>query len=230
MDSIDSEKNFFKYVFKFDEDTKSDLLNIVQFSILALIPIISLNKAMNRYVPEADDHKSSIELVAEIILQMLAIFLGLFLVNRIVTFVPTYSGKDYPETYGVHFNILAILLITLSLQTKLGEKVNILLERLNDLWNGTDDKNKKNKGKGNVKVTQPIAGQMVNTSQTYNDGTSISDLPPSNMPVQQLPDYNTMHRTDTTPLVNATTPGMTMESFEPMAANSVLGGGSFGSW
>jgi hypothetical protein len=106
MDSIDSEKNFFKYVFKFDEDSKSDLLNIVQYSFLALIPIISLNKAMNRYVPEADDNKSSIELVAEILIQILAIFFGLFLVNRIVTFVPTYSGKEYPETYSFHFNIL----------------------------------------------------------------------------------------------------------------------------
>jgi hypothetical protein len=64
----------------------------------------------------------------------------------------------------------------------------------------------------------------------YSDGTSISSLPPSNIPVQQLPDYNNMHRPDTTPLVNANTPGMGMESFEPMAANGVLGGGSFGSW
>ena len=40
-----------------------------------------------------------------------------------------------------------------------------------------------------------------------------------------------MYRQDTTPLVGAATPGGTMEGFgEPMAANSVLGGGAFGSW
>jgi hypothetical protein len=41
-----------------------------------------------------------------------------------------------------------------------------------------------------------------------------------------------MYRQDNTPLVGAATPGMTegMASLEPMAANSVLGGGSFGSW
>jgi hypothetical protein len=41
-----------------------------------------------------------------------------------------------------------------------------------------------------------------------------------------------MYRQDTTPLVNAASPGMSegMGMMEPMAANSVLGGGSFGSW
>jgi len=42
-----------------------------------------------------------------------------------------------------------------------------------------------------------------------------------------------MYRQDTTPLVGAATPGMSEGMtgvMEPMAANSVLGGGSFGSW
>jgi hypothetical protein len=50
-------------------------------------------------------------------------------------------------------------------------------------------------------------------------------------PTQQLPNYNEMYQHDPTPLVGAATPGQT-EGFnnEPMAANSVLGGGFGSSW
>lgn len=238
--SDDSKKNFFKYVFNFDNDSKCEMLNLLQYTLLSIVPIVALNKAMSKYVPEADENKSSAEIVAEVIIQIVAMFFGLFLINRIVTFVPTYSETEYPETFSIHFIVLAVLMITLSLQTKLGEKVNILVERLYDLWNGTDSSQKKKNAKqSTVKVSQPISGQsQMITQPTYSDGTSINSLPPTTMAgdvamqtamVQQMPDFNAMHRQDITPLVNAATPGV--ESFEgPMAANSVLGGGSFGSW
>ena len=38
-----------------------------------------------------------------------------------------------------------------------------------------------------------------------------------------------MYRQDNTPLVGAASPGMSEGFGEPMAANSVLGGGAFGS-
>jgi len=50
------------------------------------------------------------------------------------------------------------------------------------------------------------------------------------MSPQQLPNYDAMYRQDTTPLVGAASPSMAEGFSEPMAANSVLGGGSFGSW
>ena len=168
-------------------------------------------------------------------------FIGLLLIHRVVTFVPTYSGVKYPD-FNIVFIILAVLMITLSLQTKLGEKVSILFDRLMDLWNGTDSSKKKGKS-GNVKVTQPIAGQqmggsitgqvMPQTQSTYTDGTSINSLPTSSSTsTQQLPNYDNMYRQDTNPLVNANSPGG-MEGFGEVApANSLLGGAfsSFGAW
>jgi hypothetical protein len=44
---------------------------------------------------------------------------------------------------SIIFIILAVLMITLSLQTKLGEKVSVLTERLTELWEGKNDKKKK---------------------------------------------------------------------------------------
>ena len=193
---------------------------------------------MSNYVPEADDKKSSVELSAEIIIQIIVMFIGLLLIHRVVTFVPTYSGVKYPD-FNIVFIILAVLMITLSLQTKLGEKVSILFDRLMDLWNGTDSSKKKGKS-GNVKVTQPIAGQqqqmggsitgqvMPQSQTTYTDGTAINSLPTSSS-TQQLPNYDNMYKQQNTPLVNAATPGG-MEGFqEPMAANELVGG-AFGAW
>ena len=230
-DTEESKKNFFKHVFNFEDDSKAEMLNIVQYTLIAIIPMVLLNKSIQKYVPEADDQKSSLEVLAEIILQVIVMFLGLLFIHRIIIFVPTYSGVKFPE-YNVIINILSVLMITLSLQTKLGEKVSILVERINELWEGKSaDKKKK---KGNVKVTQPIS-QNGNSQQAamnqamYTDGTSINSLPTTESS-QQLPNYDAMYKQDSTPLVGAASPS---EGFiqEPMAANSVLGGsGMFSSW
>ena len=237
MDSSDdSKKNFFKHVFNFDDDSKSDMLNIIQYSLIAIIPVIILNKSMQKYVPEADEQKGNLEILAEIVLQIIIMFIGLLTVHRMITFVPTYSGLEYPE-FSIIFIILAVLMITLSLQTKLGEKVSILTERLTELWEGKSDKKKK---KGNVKVTQPISQNDQPTNQSamnqamYNDGTSINSLPISDMSssAQQMPNYNAMNRQDTTPMIGAASPGDQNEGFQlPVAASDVLGGfGGFSSW
>jgi hypothetical protein len=235
--SDDSNTNFFKHVFNFDDNSKSDILNIIQYALIAIIPIVLLNKSIGKYVPESDDRKGSLEISAEIIIQIIVTFMGLLIIHRIITFIPPYSGIKYPDFHIVYI-ILAILMITMSLQTKLGEKVSVLVDRVMELWDGPTDKKKK---KGNVKVSQPISGQqqmMQPPASTYNDGTAISALPTNDVTygsqntgqTQQLPNYDAMYKQDTTPLVGAATPGMS-EGFsnEIVAANSVLGGGAFGS-
>jgi hypothetical protein len=194
---------------------------------------------MQNYVPEADDEKGNLELSMEVILQTIVMFIGIFFVNRMVTYIPTYSGTKYPE-FSVIFIVLAVLMITLSLQTKLGEKVSILSDRIVELWNGKADNKKKGAQKGNVRVSQPIsqggggAPQMpsqnqmaINQSMSDNYSTSISMLPTS----PQIPDYSGMTQQDNTPLVNAATPGM-MEPYAngPVAANEGFSGGMFGAF
>ena len=244
MDSSDeSNKNFFKHVFNFDDESKSDILNIIQYALIVIIPVVILNKSIGKYVPEADDKKSSLEVTAEIIIQIIITFMGILIIHRIITFIPTYSGSKYPEFHIVYI-ILAVLMITMSLQTKIGEKVSILVDRVMELWNG--NANNKKKGKNNVKVSQPISGQITGQSMNpaaaqalYNDGTAISSLPindsgyesENTTQSQQLPNYNDMYKQDTTQLVGAATPGGNgQESFGPVAASEFLGGGnSFGS-
>jgi hypothetical protein len=239
MESSDDSKSFFKHVFNFDDDSKSDILNIIQYALLAIIPVVLLNKSMGKYVPESDDKKGSLEISAEIVIQIIVTFIGLLIIHRIITFVPSYSGIKYPEFHIVYI-ILAILMITMSLQTKLGEKVSILVDRVMELWDGSSDKKKKGGKNGTVKVSQPISGQqmMAPPASTYTDGTAISSLPTNDVTygsqntvqAQQLPNYDAMYRQDTTPLVGAASPGMT-EGFDgPVAANSMIGGGFGSAW
>lgn len=238
MDSLDNltkssvgKPGFFKVVFNFNDETKSQLLNLSQYAILALVPIVALNKLIQRFIPEADEDKGSLEILFEIIAQLLSMFLGIFFIDRIVSYIPTYSGDKYQENNFIP-SILPILVIILSLQTKLGEKVSILQERIGNLWNGTGDNgNKKKKYNGNsnnnsVKVSQPISQQQVmNQSLSSNQGSSsISSLPTMSVSQQN---YNDMYQQNQTPLVGAATPGGD-DLFEPMAANGALGGGSFG--
>ena len=239
--NISSKMGFFKYVFNFDDDSKTEILNIIQYSVIAIIPIVILNKLSQKYIPEADEEKGSLEILAEVVIQILVMFLGILFINRIITYIPNYSGKKYSDISITNF-ILPILMVILSLQTKLGEKVSILVDRVSDLWNGgKDDKKKK---KGNVKVSQPISGQNTNliipqqqqqqqqnqidavSQSLYGGTTSISQLPNSSQE-QSQPDYNSMFQNTYTPMPGAATPGL-QENFVPMAANEI-GGGSFGS-
>jgi hypothetical protein len=244
--SDDSKKSFFKYVFNFDNDTKAELLNILQYAIFALVPVVVINKGISKYIPEVDEKKSSLEIVAEILIQIVVMFLGLFIIDRVITYFPTYSGEKYPE-HSVVYVILTVLMITLSLQTRLGEKVSVLSDRVAELWDGhAKPAGKNNSKQSNVKVSQPISTRGPITSNAaamqqamYTDGTSINTLPTNDMSnggsqntlaPQQMPNYNNMHEKDDTPLVNAATPGGQEGFNEPMAANSVLGGGFGSSW
>ena len=228
--STNGKPGFFKHVFNFNDDSKNDMMNIVQYAAIALVPVVILNKAMQRFVPEADDEKGNVEILAEIVGQVFIMFLGMLIIHRIITFIPTYSGSKYAN-FDVTNIILAMLVIILSLQTKLGEKVSIIVDRVMELWEGPKDTKKKGKkGQGNVKVSQPISqGQsaVVNIPMMTSPGTtSISSLPSGQQQPQQ--DYNNMYQQDNTPLVGAASPGMEGFGGGVMAANEG-GGGAWGS-
>lgn len=219
-----SKEGFIGHVFNFNANAKEEMMNIVQYAILAVIPVVLLNKSIQRFIPEVDDEKSSLEIVVEVVVQLIFMFLGIFFIDRLVTFVPTYSTKKY-EPLSVINIILSMLVITLSLQTRLGEKVSILVDRVNEMWSGSseeDGKKKKKKKRGtSVNTNANVSSQSNPVSMPASSppgSTSIGTLPPVN--------YDSMYQQQPTPLVNAAEPSM--ETFEPMAANSG-GGGAFGS-
>ena len=226
-------KTFMNHVFRFDQETKFDLINLSQYSLLAVIPVVGLNKLMKHYIPEADETKGTVEILFEIIGQLIILFIGLFYIHRVITYIPPYSGEEYqPITL---LNIVLIgLTILLSIQTKLGEKSNILVERFINIWEGHTTIKENNAKNSKVRVTQPIVQQgggmnMPPPSSTYTNnsggippGTAMQNPPMANQGSQ---DFNGMYQQNPTPMIGAQSP----MDMGVMAANEALGGnGSFG--
>jgi hypothetical protein len=234
-----NENGFIKAVFPFDEDQKGLLLNIIQYSVLAIIPIVILLKLIKNYIPEAEDDKGSLVILVEVIGQVVVIFMALYFIHKIIDFIPTYSGFKYGDVNIINI-IPALLLISITMQTKLGEKIQILTDRAWDLYDGRASppagSNKAAQGQGQVRVTQPLSQQYAMPPPPQQQQQIMSMPPPqsqmTNMKSQsneysipQTPNFNNMYGGQETPLVGAATPGSIME---PMAANDFFGGG-FGS-
>jgi hypothetical protein len=215
-------KSFLSHVFSTTEEGKSEIFNVIQYSTMGVIPIVILNKLIQRFIPDADADKSSIEILIEIILQLIVMFCGIIIIHRIITYVPTYSGFKYDNLILTNV-ILGFLIIVLSIQTKMGIKVNILVDRVNELWNGPSyAEDKKANVRSNVRVSQPIS-QHASSQADYLDHSGMQSgvFPPApQSTVKQSTDgYDHMMRASA---VNEMMPG-------PMAANSLLGS-SFGSF
>jgi hypothetical protein len=217
-------KTFFNHVFSQTEEGKAEILNVVQYSLLGVIPVLILNKLIQRFIPEADPDKSTLELLAEIFIQLIVMFCGIIVIHRIITYIPTYSGFKY-ENLTLTNVILAFLIIVLSIQTKLGIKVNILFDRANDLWNGTSSDSKENVKRG-VRVNKPVSRHTPSQAD-YLDNSQVQSntFPPA--PVATTRQSNGMDSYDM--MMGRPSPSADIGSMlGPMAANSLLGG-SFGS-
>jgi hypothetical protein len=220
-------KTFLSHVFSTTEEGKAEVLNVVQYSLMGVIPVVALNKLIQRFIPEADPEKSSLELLAEIFIQLVVMFCGIIVIHRIITYFPTYSGFKY-ENLMLTNVILAFLIIVLSIQTKLGIKVNVLVDRVYELWNGTDGKDKKETVKNGVRVSQPVSRHAPSQADYLDNSAAQSGLfPPA--PVATTRQTGMADVYDHMMPSRGGNQGVDYGLLSgPMAANSVLGG-AFGS-
>ena len=227
--------SFLEHVFEFNDDTKSNLINIIQYTVIAVIPVILLNKGVSKLIPEVDESKSTLEMSGEVMGQSLLIFFGIVLIHRFITYFPTYSKTDYPS-FNVINLIILFLIIALSFQTRIGEKTNILIDRLFLLIEGRITLNKeqdKEQTHQQQQQQQPLHHPSL-PRDNIGGHTNISQLPVM-QPQQQLggnsntnaPNFDSMYAGPNNPLQNAHQPGQMREGFsEPSAANDGYGFGS----
>lgn len=219
-----SKKSFLNHVFSTTEEGKAEILNVIQYSLMGVVPVVVLNKISQRFLPEADPEKSSLELLVEIFIQLTIMFCGVILIHRMITYFPTYSGFKY-ESLSLTNVILAFLIIVLSIQTKLGIKVNILVDRINELWNGPSEK--KEVVKNGVRVSQPIS-RHVPSQADYLDNSNVQSgiFPPG--PVSTSRQSGPLEGYDN--MIGGRNPAMMdMMPMGPAPANSMLGS-NFGSF
>ena len=217
------------HVFSSTEEDKAEIFNVLQYAIYALIPIVVLNKLIQRFIPEADPDKSSLEILLEIAIQVVIIFGGIIFIHRIITYFPTYSGFKY-DNLTITNVILAFLMIVLSIQSKLGTKANIIVDRVSELWEGTGVSQgiDKKKMRGSMRVSSPISSGHMSSQADYLDtGVQGGVFPPgpSVQPTGRGGDgYDYMVKGG-----GGGTSSDYMIPMGPIAANAVLGGSSFGS-
>jgi hypothetical protein len=221
-----NKKTFFNHVFSTTEEGKAEILNVSQYSVLAIIPVLILNKLIQRFIPEADSDKSSLEILIEILIQLIVIFCGIILIHRVITYIPTYSGFKY-ENLALTNVILAFLVIVLSIQSKIGIKANLLIDRLMELWNGPsyDSSSRKPSVRSNHRVSQSVVvntpnSPHVSSQADYLDHSGVQNgvFPPAPVATSRSP-------SGVQPSVNQMADPY--PSVGPAAANTLLGG-SFG--
>ena len=61
-DSDLSKKTFLSHVFSTTEEGQAELLNVIQYSSMGVVPVVMLNKMVQRFIPEADPETSTLEL------------------------------------------------------------------------------------------------------------------------------------------------------------------------
>ena len=221
-DSTSGAKNFIGHVLKFDEDTKQELMNVAQYTALAIIPITIYNHLVKSVIPELDETKGNIELLIEVLGEMLFVLIGLFLIHRLVTFMNTYSGKSY-GTFNIFNIILLYLVICQDQSSNIGSKIKVLTNRAKELWTGKPENNKeteKDKNKNPiVMVAKQQAPQTMPTHQTSRaDYVNTHSQMMPQMPSQQTHtggsgSSNNMYQQPDAQPFN-----------EPMAANEGFGG------
>lgn len=232
-----SPSSFFNYIFNFDSDNKAILLNMFQYIIISLIPIVLILKFVKEYIPEDDDKKDNLELIMEILLQLGVLFIAIFFIDKITRYFPTYSKVPYSKFNEVSF-IIPTLLLMFTMQTKLGAKINIIYNRVLQLWNGSkstysnansNSNTTVNVNGQNIRIRQPIVTNnmhQISRSDTLDNtliAPQMNQMPNNNVSmIDSLP--NMINTNGSNNYQAQAMQTAFMDSMEPMAANGALGG------
>ena len=234
-DSVKSVQNesagFFSFVFNFDTENKNRIINMLQYTLLTIIPVLLILRGIKHIIPEDDESKGSLEILAESVGQVILIMLAIWFTNKIIYYIPTYTGEDYPKFNEISF-IIPFILILATMQTKLGAKFNILIDRVMNLIFGRRDEPKgqqQQQGQTVVRVSQPLAGgqgQIPIHQPSQADYLDRSQLLPSNPMLSSMPTKFPAQQ------LQQQQPQGQMQDYyqspEPMAAND--GGGWGSTW
>lgn len=125
----DTDKSFVDYMTSFSASEKGQLMNLVQYCGIAVIPLLAILKLMKIYMPINNPLKPTSELVFEVLIQLVIILVAFFFIHKLVLYFPTYSKVNY-ENFSLLSGMLPLLFLMFTLDTKISEKLNVLFDRL----------------------------------------------------------------------------------------------------
>lgn len=122
--------SFVNYMSSFSSKEQSQLLNLLQYGGLSILPILTVLKLMKTYLPnEPSQLKPTSELIIEVVLQLTIIVVTFFFIHKMIVYLPTYSQQEY-DSYSLMSGILPLFFLMFTLDTKISEKLNTLFDRL----------------------------------------------------------------------------------------------------
>jgi hypothetical protein len=222
----ETKKGFFEYIFNFNRQNMENISNMWQYTFIAIPFILICLKLLNALSPSVDEAKGSLEIFLEIFISINVLLLTIWFVNKIIRYIPTRSKTPYHTFNETNF-ILPFLIILFTIDTKLGNKINILIDRLFDLYNGKTNLNNNKKNAQNqqdVKTTQPISRGALSQNQSNNTGAQ--QTPQFNNLALNNPQFNQQNNNSPETNFNNVFSGPNINNLlqieEPMAANEVL--------
>jgi hypothetical protein len=224
-DKIQQTGGFVGHVFSLNNDNKNELFNLVQYLVVVILPLMFFNNLIDDIIPPLNEKKSHVEITIEVVGHALLILGLVYLLHRIITFIPTHSGRDYDN-----LSLLTLLLAVILFNSKIVKKSNELFKRAKVAWEGKEEpkktkKNGKQQQNTNViSVSQPISnGVLPPTVPTHSPQNG-------NGYVEQFQQMTAPQSTNQPPQQQMqapqqgfqNTPQMPMQN-EPMAANDGFG-------
>ena len=223
--NVSRNMSFFDYISTTTPNEKAQLLNLLQYGGLTVLPIMIVLKLMKMYVPSEDPFKSSTEILVEVIVQLAIIIVAFFIIHKLVLYLPTYSNMEY-DKFSLLSGILPLFFLMFTLDTKISEKITILFDRL--LFaiglkkEPFDEEETSEEGKNGARVG---GGTTTNTvSQSGSGSGMIEDRLIGGFPTQREVNPTITHSMMPQGGMGG---GEMMGVEEPFAANSVLGGSTF---
>lgn len=130
-------QGFFSYVFKLSRFKQEDLMNIVQYLMLAVVPVMLFIYFTKKYFPSVSDDYSSMYIFIITFIELIFMIIGIFFIDRMINYIPTYSGKYY-ETINLTTVILVFMIFMFLTTGGFKKRAYTLLHRFDD-WFTIDD-------------------------------------------------------------------------------------------
>tara|TARA_B110000495_G_scaffold34058_1_gene26857 strand:+ start:325 stop:717 length:393 start_codon:yes stop_codon:yes gene_type:complete len=108
----------------------TQLIEIVQFSILYIVICLMAGVFLDDLFPEVDENKPTINILLELSFHSVIVSLAVFYIRKITMIVPLiYKAKGYSSHTHSYSGEVVIAIVFFTTQKKILDKINILHDR-----------------------------------------------------------------------------------------------------
>ena len=163
--------NILSYMFSFSSEHKAEMLNMIQYSLLVIIPVLLMNKGIGELFSDGTDEKTTIELSMEVIAQLFIIVSSIFLIHKFVVYFPTYSEVPYAKINMISV-IFIIIIVLFTFQTNINNKTQHIFDNIY-----SNITNKQSNERPFLSQNTEIIPQLIQPVQETRDIPNIQNRP-----------------------------------------------------